>query len=188
MSEFSESFHSYSGDRTTVVALLRGAGISGLIAAGNERCVSFVIDDPEREADLVAASRGVLARYYHGEDHGLWIRFHRDGQDLASLALVWDDMGGDPESEEVAEPAEQVVEKLVRAGAIGAPEAVELRRILEAFSPDDLEARSSAVQAIPKLLGFAAYQWLSTAYVTATEPEDLRRAFPDAESVKVDAE
>lgn len=89
MSEFSESFHLYKGDRAAVISLLQGIGVSGLIAAGNERCVSFVIDDPEGEADVIAASRGVLARYYYGEDHGLWVRFYEDGNELTSLALVW---------------------------------------------------------------------------------------------------
>lgn len=186
MSEFSESFHLYKGDHAVVISLLQKIGVSGLIAAGNERCVSFVIDDPEREEDLLAASRGVLARYYYGEDHGLWIRFYEDGQDLASVALVWDDMGDDSEPQE-AEPFALTVEKLARAGVIGAPDATELRRILEAFSTDDLEARPSAMQAVPTLLGFGAYQWLSTAYVTATELGDLRLVFPDAEVVKVDA-
>jgi hypothetical protein len=188
MSEFSESFHSYQGGRTAVVSLLHDVGVSGLIAGSNERCVSFILDDPERETDVVAASRGVLARYYHAEDHGLWVRYYQDGKDLTRVALVWDDMGEYPEVAEEVEPTDQIVKKLTLAGVIKPAGPDELRRILEEFSPDDLDMRMSAVQVIPKLLGLAAYEWLSTAYVLSTELEDLRLVFPDAQVVKIGAD
>jgi hypothetical protein len=185
MSEFSESYQAYPGDRASVVSLLRTCGVGGLIAAGNERCVSFVIDDPEREADVLAASRGVIARYYYGEDHGLWVRFYRDGEPLTAIALVWDpDTGGF--EEQGVEPASQSVAKLAHAGVLGEAEAVELRRVLEAFSPEDPRSREHAVEVVPRLLGFAAYKWLSAAYVQETMPEDLRALFPGAEAVEVD--
>jgi hypothetical protein len=188
MSEFSESFHSYTGDSGAVIAMLRGAGVSGLIAGSNERCVSFVIDDPEREGDVIAASRGVIARYFHGEDHGLWVRFHYDGQQLAAIALVWDPTTDSfaelPEEErETVEPATQIAQKLARAGVLGDAEAIELCRVLEAFSPHDLAARERVMEAIPRLLGFAAFRWLSASYVQASGPEELRGLFPGAEVV-----
>jgi hypothetical protein len=186
MSEFSESFQAYPGDRASVVSLLRTTGVGGWIVADNERCVSFVIDDPEREADVIAASRGVFARYYYGEDHGLWVRFYRDGQPLTALSLAWDPLAEsafDAEEQE-AEPVAQVVDKLVGACVIGDPEAKELRRVLLEFSPEDPGSRERAVQTVPVALGFAAYRWLSMQYVLETEPEDLRRAYPGAEAVE----
>lgn len=188
MSEFSESFQSYQPDRAAVVTLLRTLGVGGWVIASNERCVSFLLGDPEREADVLAASRGVVARYYYGEDHGLWVSFYRDGQPLTALALVWDSLtepGFDAEPQEEAEPAAQIVEKLVGAGVIREPEAGELRRTLEAFSPEDPSSRERAVQGIPAALGFAAYRGLSMPYVLETEPEDLQRAYPGAEAVEI---
>ena len=185
MSEFSESFQSYQGDRAPVASLLRTLGVGGWILASNERCVSFVLDDAEREADVLAASRGVIARYYYGEDHGLWVRFYRDGEPLTTITLVWDpDAGGVQEELEEVEPAARVVAKLAHAGVLGEAEAMELRRVLEAFSPEDAGSREHAVEAIPRLLGFAAYKWLSAAYVQETVPEDLRELFPGAEVVE----
>jgi len=186
MSEFSESFQAYHPDRAPVVALLRTLGVGGWILASNARCVSFILDDPEREADVLAASRGVLARYYYGEDHGLWVRFYLDGEQLTAIALVWDsDAGGVQEEQEEVEPAARIVAKLAHAGVLGEAEATELRRVLEAFSPEDPGSREHAVEAIPRLLGFPASTWLSAAYVQETEPEDLRELFPGAEVVEV---
>lgn len=187
MSEFSESFQYYNANRSAAVALLRAAGVGGLIAANNERCVSFVVDDPEREASLIAASRGVLARYYYGEDHGLWIRFYRDGQPLTALVLVWDQTVGDAGEPEEVEPTSQIVEKLVGAGVIGARDSRDLHRILEEFSPEDPSSREQAGQRIPTLLGFAAFRWISTTYVLDTALEDIQQVYPGAETVEIDA-
>jgi hypothetical protein len=191
MSEFSESFHSYTGNSGSVITMLRRAGVSGLIAGSNEHCTSFVIDDPGREADVIAASQGVLARYHYGEDHGLWIKLHRDGEPLAAIALVWDvDAGSfgeldEEEKPQKVEPATQTAQKLARAGVLGDAEAIELCRVLEAFSPEDPGSRDRAVEAVPKLLGFAAYKWLSAAYVQSSSPEERRNLFPGAEVVDI---
>jgi hypothetical protein len=190
MSEFSESFHSYTGNSGSVITMLRGAGVSGLIAGSNERCVSFVIDDPEREGDVIAASRGVLARYFHGEDHGLWVRFHYDGEPLTAIALVWDPDTDSftalaEEERETVEPASQIAQKLARAGVLGDAEAIELCRVLEAFSPQDPAARARVMEAVPRLLGFAAHKQLSASYAQASGPEALRALFPGAEAVEL---
>jgi hypothetical protein len=186
MSEFSESFQLYGADRSAVASLLRGVGVGGLIAADNPRCVSFVIEDAEREDDIIAACPGVLARYYYGEDHGLWIRFYRDGHPLTTLALVWD-RAVDQESEpEEVEPAAQIVDKLAGAGVIDALESNDLRQVIEGFSPEDSSAYAQTAQSIPKLLGFAAFRWLSAAYLLETPPEDVRKLFPGAEIVDID--
>lgn len=185
MSEFSESFQSYSDKSGSVITLLRAAGASGLIAASNWSCVSFVIDDPEREASVIAASRGVLARYYFGEDHGLWIQFYRDGEKLTSIALVWDPEAGGMGEEQAAEPASRIVQKLARVGVLADAEAIALCRVLEAFSPEDPGSRESAVEAVPRLLGFAAHRWLSTAYAQASGLEEMRQLFPGAEVVDI---
>jgi len=190
MSEFSESFHAYTGNSGSVITMLRSAGVSGLIAGSNELCVSFVIDDLEREGDVIAASQGVLARYYQGEDHGLWVRFHYDGKPLTAIALVWDPDTGSftelaEEERETVEPASQVAQKLARAGVLGDAEAIELCRVLEAFSPQDLAARERVMEAVPRLLGFAAYKWLSATYARASGPEEMRELFPGAEVVEL---
>ena len=190
MSEFSESFHTCTSDRGSVITMLRSAGVSGLIAGSNERCVSFVIDDPEREGDVIAASRGVLARYHHGEDHGLWLRFHRDGKPFTAIALVWDLDAASFEEHEAeehkqVETASQIAQKLARAGVLGDAEAIELCRVLEAFSPEDPAARERVMEAIPRLFGFAACRWLSAAYVQASGPEEVRALFPGAEVVEI---
>lgn len=195
MSEFSESFQFYSDDREAASTLLRGAGASGLIAARTAHCASFVLDDPEREADVIAASRGVLARYFYGEDHGLWVNFYRDGELLTKIALVWDPEAAvqapdaEPESEQDPAPepesASRVVQKLARAGVLGDAEAVELCRVLESFSPEDAASREHAVEAVPRLLGFAATTWLSTAYVQGSLLEEINRLFPGAEAVEI---
>lgn len=190
MSEFSESFHAFTGNRGSVITMLRGAGASGLIAGSNERCVSFVIDDPEREGDVIAASQGVLARYHHGEDHGLWIRFYRDGKSFTAIALVWDPDAADfeefeTEEQKKAEPATQIAQKLARAGVLGDAETIELCRVLEAFSPEDPSSRERVMEAIPRLFGFAACRWLSAAYAQASGPEEMRALFPGAEVVEI---
>ena len=191
MSEFSESFHACTSNRGSVIAMLRRAGVSGLIAGSNERCVSLVIDDPEREADVIAASKGVLARYHYGEDHGLWIKLHRDGEPLTAIALVWDPRArtfaelGEQEKPQRVEPAAKTAQMLARAGVLGDAEAIELCRVLEAFSPTDLEARGRVMEAIPRLLGFAAYRWLSAAYAQASGPEEIRGLFPGSEVVEI---
>jgi hypothetical protein len=191
MSEFSESFHACTSNRGSVITMLRSAGVSGLIAGSNERCVSFVIDDPEREDDVLAASQGVLVRYHYGEDHGLWIKIHRDGEPLTAIALVWDpdsDTFAELEEQEKpqkVEPASTIAQKLARAGVLGDAEAIELCRVLEAFSPEDLAARERVMEAIPRLLGFAAHRWLSAAYAQASGPEEMRGLFPGAEMVEI---
>ena len=190
MSEYSESFQAYTSNRGAVITMLRGAGVSGLIAGSNERCVSFVIDDPEREGDIIATSQGVLARYHYGEDHGLWIRFHRDGKPLTAINLVWDPDADsfaefEEEVQEKAEPSTQIAQKLARAGVLGDAEAIELCRVLEAFSPEEPEEREHAMEVIPGLLGFAAYKWLSAAYFQASGPEEMCDLFPGAEVVEI---
>jgi hypothetical protein len=191
MSEFSESFHACTSNRGSVITMLRSAGVSGLIAGSNERCVSFVIDDPEREDDVLAASQGVLVRYHYGEDHGLWIKLYRDDKPLTAIALVWD-LGsdtfaelGEEEKPQKAESASQIAQKLARAGVLGDAEAIALCRVLEAFSPEDLDARARVTEAIPRLLGFAAHRWLSAAYVQASGTEEMRELFPGAEVVEI---
>jgi hypothetical protein len=185
MSEFSESYHAYTGNRGSVTTMLRSAGVSGFIAASNDRCVSFTIADAEREADVIAAGQGVLARYYFGEDHGLWVHVYRDGEKLTTIALVWDEDAGDLEEPQEAEPPAEIVEKLERAGVLGAEEAEELGRVLEAFSPEDPGSCERAAEAVPRLLGFAAHAWLSAAYVQSSSPEELRDLFPGAEAVEI---
>lgn len=185
MSEFSESYHAYTGNRASVTTLLRAAGVSGFIAASSDRCVSFTIDDAAREADVITAGQGVLARYYHGEDHGLWVHLYRDGEKLTSIALVWDEDAGDlEEPQEEADPPAQIVEKLERAGVLSEAEGEELGRVLEAFSPGDPGSCERAAEAVPRLLGFAAHAWLSSAYVQSSSPEELRDLFPGSEAVK----
>jgi hypothetical protein len=189
MSEFSESFQAYTSNRGSVIAMLRGASVSGLIAGSNTSCVSFVIDDPEREDDVIAASEGVLARYHYGEDHGVWIRFHRDGKPLTAITLVWDpDADSFAEFEEAepekAEPSTQIAQKLARAGVLGDVEAIALCRALEAFSPEEPEERERGLGVILGLLGFAAHKWLSAAYAQASGPEEMSELFPGAEVVE----
>ncbi len=185
MSEFSESYHAYTGNRASVTTMLRAAAVSGFIAASNDRCVSFTIDDAEREPDVIAAAEGVLARYYHGEDHGLWVHVYRDGEKLTTIALVWDQDTGDLEEPQEAEPPAQIVEKLERAGVLGEAEAEELGRVLAAFSPEDPGSCERAAEAVPRLLGFAAHAWLSSAYVQSSSPEELRDLYPGSEAVKI---
>lgn len=191
MSEFSESFHAYTSDRESVKTTLRRAAVSGLIAGSNDRCVSFVIDDPEREDAVIAETPGVIARYHYGEDHGLWIRFHYDGKPLTAIELVWDPDADsfaafEEEAEpKKAEPAAQIAQKLARAGVLGDLEAIELCRLLEAFSPEAWEQHERARETLTTLLGFAASRWLSAAYAQASGSEEMREIFPNAEVVEL---
>lgn len=41
------------------------------------------------------------------------------------------------------------------------------------------------MEIIPRLLGFAAYKWLSAAYSQASGPEEMRELFPGAEVVEI---
>lgn len=186
MSEFSESYHLYAGDKASVTTMLRAAGVSGFIAATSDRCTSFTIDDAEREPAVIAASPGVLARYYLAEDHGLWVHLYRDGEKLTTLALVWDQDTRDlEESPDETEPAAQAVAAFEQASVLGGAEAEELGRVLEAFSPEDPGSCECAMEAVPRLLGFAAHAWLSAAYVHSCAPEELRDLFPGSETVTI---
>jgi hypothetical protein len=164
VSEFSESFHLFHSDIESVKAILRTCRASAVIAGANHRWVSFVLLDPSGEAPLLRASRGILARYHYGSDHGLLLTFYRDGQWLGDLILKWDPNEG--------RISDDLASALVRAEVLDRDGEAALVHLLEEVRTT--RTGESFRDRTAGLFGFPAYARLSADACLGIDADDLR--------------
>lgn len=89
MSEVSESYHLKTTNQSQVIALMRRAGLPGIVFPPSGIWTTFL---PEAEFgqmpnELIAANKGDLAHYIYAEDVGFELTVHR-GRTLASHLAV----------------------------------------------------------------------------------------------------
>ena len=89
------------------------------------------------------------------------------------------------EKQEKAVPVSEVAQQLSRPEVLGDAEAGERCWLLEAFSPEVLDARERLMEAFPRSLGFGAFRWRSTEYAQASGPVEMRELFPGTQVVGI---
>ncbi len=144
--------------------MLVGLGAPAAIVGDNAKCVSFVVANDHDEDAVVRRSAGLLVRYYFGEDHGMWLRFFVDREEIGKLEFVCDPM--DPETGEDRTPGPPAItaglpERLVALGALTPEGAVRIGELRASFDWTSHAAREALVEEIPGLLHLAACRWVS---------------------------
>lgn len=177
MSEFSESYHLVAANADEGAALLGRAGTGGWVFPEANGWVTVV---PQGDFGMVApqsiasANTGLLVHYMNAEDHGWSIEVFKADTSLCAYEVDWtfDEPEADQSRLDVAAFAAALAEhgRQVDAGA--------LANVFRDPFEDGEEAFVNAMisgggpgEALPELLGWGEYSWLSGSYL-AGETDD----------------
>ena len=157
MSEYSHSLHFLGKDVTEVERLMRQVHARGLILGSNGRTVSVLVGwDKKTELH----SFGKMIDYAYGEDHGIWVRFYKDGHLDAKIVIIWDTLDiEEPEEEDRAGITEDLATILADAGFLDADRASRLASHVRAFNPEDWQDQDEFVDTLGSILEFCAFRW-----------------------------
>jgi hypothetical protein len=171
MSEFSDSVHLFAVSAEAAAQVLKKAG-GGIVLASNGRATSLLLPW-ERKPALLESQPGYALDYSYGGDHGLWLRFYKDGLCRAKLELSWDDMEL-PEDEPEPEVSPNLVDFL--SGLLGEQAAQRVKAIADQLAEAEWEARDGLIDELGALLGLPAFRWVGCEHI---DRADLG-AFPAA--------
>ena len=162
MSEFSESFHLLTDDRTEAEALVRQSGLTGwTLPPSSGGWTPVVIDRDftgEPDDHLVQANTGVLVLYVCAEDHGCELTVWSGAETIGHYRAEWTE---EVEVEDHLDPA------TVQA-AIGDRVEIDAAELEAALSVAVIESSldpASGVRRAAAALGLGPVDWLSAAYL-----------------------
>lgn len=179
MSETSQSLHFWSSSKARIRRVLQdSAVVAARIVAENQRWICVVPSEIDALMEIAAAAGSLVAIWSYTEDVALEIIFYEDGREVGQLVFVWFAPPGFDETE-----PESPIDALVDAGVLTADSGAELAELREDVRFG--KAQGDAVRdRAAKILGLAAYEWLSPEHCLELPLEAFRKRYPDAEDVE----